>query len=146
MADFANERALLAAVRDRLDEWIYVARAEAFEELFEGSDPLLTDEEVRQLDRIDSRLSREEGRGLWGTDEYAIVAAGTIDEESAPRVVCTAHPQVPSPAYPGGDDVDEETRQRLDEALWEYCQRVLELTQQRLEEFVWSSDVATWEA
>lgn len=145
MATFANERELLEEVRNHLDEWIYAARSEAYEELFEGSDAILTDEEMRVLDRLDSQLSRSEGRGLWGTDEYAVVPTGAIDEESPPRVVCTAHPQIPARAYPGGD-LEGASRQDLEEALWEYCQRVLEVTQQRLEEFVWSADVATWDA
>lgn len=145
MADFENERELLRAVRDRLDGWIREARERAYAEVFGGDDAVVSDEELRELDRIDSRLSREEGRGLWEADEYGIVQTGTLDEESTPRVVCTSHPQLPTTAVPGGRSLDDATRTTLNDALWEYSQRVVELTQERLEEFVWSADVATWE-
>lgn len=145
MAEFEHERELLRAVRDRLDGWIREARERAYGEVFEGDDAVVSDEERRKLDRIDSRLSREEGRGLWQADEYGIVQTGTLDEESTPRVVCTSHPQLPTTAVPGGQTIDEATRAALNDALWEYSQRVVELTQERLEEFVWSADVATWE-
>lgn len=42
--------------------------------------------------------------------------------------------------------LDAATKTKLDDALWEYSQRIVEITQQRLEEFVWSADVATWNA
>lgn len=145
MPKFETERDLLRAIRDRLDGWIYEARTEAFEELFEGSDPVLSSEELLLLDRLDSRLSREEGQGLWDADGYAVIETGTLDEENTPRVVCTTHPQVPEYGYPGDETLDDATRTALNDALWEYCQRVVELTQQRLEEFVWSADVAPQE-
>lgn len=144
MTEFETERELLSTLRDRLDEWVYEARTEAFEELFEGSDAIISEEELRLLDRLDSRSSREQGQGLWGSDEYAILQTGTLDEESTPRVVCTTHPQIPEYAHPGDETLDDATRARLNDALWEYCQRVVELTQKQLEAFVWSADVATW--
>lgn len=146
METFENERRLIAAIRDRLDGWLYEARERAYAELFEGPDAALSEEELRLLDRIDSRLSREEGRGLWGGDEYGIVPTGTMDEESTPHVVCTTHPQLPEQAYPGAGTLDDELRAKLNEALWDYCERVAELAQQELEEFVWSARVETWES
>ncbi|MFA9518652.1 hypothetical protein ACERIT_15830 [Halopenitus sp. H-Gu1] len=144
MAEFETERELLSVVRDHVDEWVSEARTEAFEELFEGPDTNVSEGELQLLDRLDSRLSREEGQGLWDADEYAIVQTGTLDEESTPRVVCTTHPEIPERAYPGEEAFDAATRATLNETLWKYCQRVVELTQQRLDEFVWSADVATW--
>lgn len=144
MATFENERQLLEAVRDRLDGWLYEAREQAFEELFEGPDARLSEEELKVLDRIDSNLSREEGQGLWNGDEYGIVSTGQLDEESTPHVVCTTHPRLPEQAYPRTGTIDDELRATLDDALWEYCERVVELTQQQLEEFVLSADVETW--
>ncbi len=144
MATFANERELLAEVRDRLDGWLYRSRADAFSELFDGPDAKLSDEELQLLDRLDSRWSREHGQGLWDADEYAVVPTGTMDEESAPQVVCTTHPRLPEEGYPGVETLDAETRERLNDALWEYAERVVELTQQELDEFVWSVDVETW--
>ncbi|TYL36513.1 hypothetical protein CV102_22075 [Natronococcus pandeyae] len=144
MPTFATELEVLEEVRDRLDGWLYRARERAFSELFEGEDALLTEEELRLLDELDSRLSREQGRGLWDADDYGIVPTGTIDEESTPRVVCTTHPQLPADGYPGEETLDATTKKKLNDALWEYSQRVVELTQQELEEFVWSADVETW--
>lgn len=144
MVEFPHERALLEAVRSRLDEWVFEARERAYEDLFEGPDPRLSESELRQLDALDSRLTREEGRGLWGEDSYGIVQTGTMDEESTPQVVCTNHPQIPAFNYPGEDSIDEATRTALNEALWEYGERVVDYVQHDLEEFVWSAEVATW--
>ena len=145
MTTFENERALLEEVRDRLDGWLYRSKGRAFSELFEGDDALLSEEELRLLDRLDSQLSREQGRGLWDGDDYGVVPTGTIDEESTPRVVCTTYPRLPREGYPGAETLDATTRKKLDDALWEYSQRVVELAQQDLEEFVWSADVETWD-
>lgn len=145
MTEFESERELLRAVRERLDGWIYDAREEAFEELFEGPDAVLTEAQLRLIDRVDSRKSREEGQGVWGSDEYGIVRTGMLDEESTPRVVCTNQPRIPALAYPGDETLDNDTRAELNDALWQYHQRIVELVQQRLEEFVWSADVATSE-
>ena len=41
--------------------------------------------------------------------------------------------------------MDDVTRRRLDETLWEYCERVVELAQAELEAFVQSSEVETWQ-
>ena len=144
MATFKAERELLREVRERLDGWLDEARERAFTDLFESPDAALSNEELRSLDRIDSALSREQGQGLWNGDEYGIVPTGTLDEESVPHVVCTIHPQLPEYSYPGEESLDDETRNTLNDALWNYCERVVELTQQKLEEFVWSADVETW--
>lgn len=144
MPEFSDERELVRAVRRRLDEWLYDARERAFNDLFEGPDAVLTEAELRRLDRLDSALSRREGEGLWNRDEYGIVPTGTMDEESAPHVVCTVHPQIPEYGVPGGEPIDEATRKKLNEALWDYAERVTELVQQEIEEFVWSADVDTW--
>lgn len=144
MATFTNELELLEEVRDRLDGWLYRSKERAFAELFEGDDALLTQDEVQLLDGLDSRLSRERGQGLWDADDYGIIPTGTMDEESTPRVVCTTHPQLPEDGYPGEGTLDAETQKKLNDALWEYSQRVVELTQQELDEFVWSADVETW--
>jgi len=144
MAEFKNERELLREVRERLDGWLYEVREQAFADLFCGPDAILSDGELRLLDRTDSTLSREQGQGLWNGDEYGIVPTGTMDEESVPHVVCTIHPQLPEYGYPGDESIDDETRERLNDALWDYCERVAELAQHELEEFVWSAEVDTW--
>lgn len=129
-------RELLGRARRRLDEWTYEARERAYEELFEGEDPLLTEADLARLDRIDSELTRRDGQGLWGADEYGIVATGVLDEDSSPQVVCTYHPEVPEYAYQGAESLEEEVRREYDEALWTYCERVVENLQERLDSFV----------
>jgi len=83
VSDFANERELTQAARDRLDEWLYVA----------------------------------------------------CDEEDVPQVVCTDHPQIPDTGYSGLTGVGDDVRDRLNDALWDYCERVAERIQQKVDEF-----------
>lgn len=144
MPRFENARQLLRAIDERLDGWVHEARSAAYSERFEGPDAALSDEELARLDRVDSRLSREHGEGLWGEDAYAVVPAGAIEEESTPHVVCTYYPQIPEYVLRGDAWIDEEERRRFNRALWEYAERVLELVQAELESFVWSSEVETW--
>lgn len=141
MVPFESERELLQAVRDRLDDWLYPARAAAYEALFEGPEPALSAAELRTLDAIDSRLAREEGMGLWGADTYDVVETGTLDEETTAHVVCTNHPQLPSDGYPGVETLDDETRARMNGALWDYSEQVVERLQHELERFDWSAAV-----
>lgn len=139
MDEFDNERDLVRAARDRLDEWLYVAREEAYRELFEGDEAALSEEELRRLDRLDSAASRETGDGIWGSDSYGIVHASAADEEDVPQVVCTYHPQLPQAGYGNLTGLDDDLRERFNEALWEYCERVAELVQEEVAEFYWST-------
>lgn len=139
MKAFDNERELVQAVRERLDEWLYVAREEAYRELFEGENPALSEADLRRLDRLDSESSRQTGDGLWGSDRYGIVHASAADEEDVPQVVCTYHPQVPEAGYGGLTGLDDATRDEINDALWSYCERVAELVQQEVDEFYWSA-------
>lgn len=132
-----NDRQLVRDVRDRLDEWVAGARAEAFEAFFAGEDAVLTEAELGDLDRIDSEMSRQNRDGLWGTDQYGIVASGVIDDEAPPAVVCVYHPEVPEDfVYDGPGGIDDETEERLNDALWDYCERVADLVQSDLDEYV----------
>lgn len=144
MPHFDDARQLLAATRDRLDGWIYEARREAYAELFEASEPVLSADEVATLDRLDSQLRRTTGTGVWGENEFGIAPAGAIEEESVPRVVATYYPQIPASVHDGTAPIDEESRARFNDALWSYTERVVELVQERLEAFVWSSEVDAW--
>lgn len=143
MTPFTDERALHRAVGSNLDEWLSAARAEAYTGLFEGDDASLTEDELRFLDQLDSRLAREQGQGVWGGDTYGIVQTDTLDEESVPHIVCPNHPQLPEHGFPGPETLDD-TRAALNDALWEYCERVVEHAQHELEEFVWSAEVESW--
>lgn len=137
MADFPDERQLVLRARSRLDEWTRRARSEAYTELFEGDDAVLSPEEVRLLDALDSELERQGGDGVWGTDQYGIHTAGTSSSDTSLGVVCVYHPQITKDSVlRGGDDLDDEAEERLNAALWTYSERVATLVEEQLHEFV----------
>ncbi|MFC6787009.1 hypothetical protein ACFQFH_14320 [Halobaculum halobium] len=137
MADAPDRRQLVLEVRSQLDEWTARARSEAYAELFEGDDPVLSAEELRLLDAIDSRLERHGGDGVWGTDQYGIHSADDGQSTDALGVVCVYHPQVTSDSVLRGlDDLDDETEERINAALWTYAERVTERIDERLDEYL----------
>jgi hypothetical protein len=137
MAEFPDERQLTLQARSELDQWARSARLEAYAELFEGDDPILSPAEVQLLDALDSELERQGGDGVWGTDEYGIHTAGTSSSGSSLGVVCVYHPQITEDSVlRGPDELDDETEERLNAALWQYSERVATLIEAELEEFV----------
>ncbi|UPM45245.1 DUF7539 family protein [Halocatena salina] len=94
MAGFPDERQLVVRARSQLDQWTKSARIEAYAELFEGNDPILSPEEVYLLDALNSELERQGGDGVWGTDQYGIHTAGTTRSDSSVGIVCVYHPQI----------------------------------------------------
>lgn len=137
MAEFPDERQLLLEVRSQLERWTNDARTEAYDELFEGTDPILTVEERRLLDAIDSAMERQGGDGVWGTDQYGIHTAGTSSSDTSLGVVCVYHPQITSDSVLRGvDELDDETEERLNAALWQYSERVATLIEDELDEYV----------
>lgn len=137
MAELPDERQLVMRARSRLDEWTETARMEAYTELFQGDDPVLPPEEVQLLDAIDSAVERAGGDGVWGADQYGIHTAGASRSETPLGVVCVYHPQITSDSVlRGGDDLDDETEERLNAALWTYSERVATLVEAKLDEFV----------
>lgn len=137
MVEFPDERQIVLRARSQLDQWTRDARGEAYAELFEGDDPVLSPEEVQLLDALDSELERQGGDGVWGTDRYGIHAAGTASSEASLGVVCVYHPQITRDSVlRGGDDLDDETEERLNAALWRYSERVATLIEAKLDEFV----------
>ncbi|WP_435102530.1 DUF7539 family protein [Halarchaeum sp. P4] len=137
MAEFPDERQLVLQARSRLDQWTKRARMEAYAELFDGDDPLLSPEEVRLLDALDSELEREGGDGVWGTDQYGIHTAGTSSSDTSLGVVCVYHPQITKDSVlRGADELDDETEERLNAALWQYSERVATRIEEKLHEFV----------
>jgi hypothetical protein len=143
MVTNSNQRALLEQARQRLDEWRYVARDRAYSEMFERPGAVLSDAELRQLDRIDSRLAREIDEGLWGADEYGIIQNGAAGNDPGFRVVCTSHPGIPYEGYRGLQSLDEATREQFNDVLWDYCRQVAEYIQDQLDEFVRESAEST---
>jgi hypothetical protein len=110
---------------------------EAYAELFEGDDPILSPEEVQLLDALDSELEREGGDGVWGTDKYGIHTAGASRSDASLGVVCVYHPQITKDSVlRGADDLDDDTEERLNAALWQYSERVATLIEAELDEFV----------
>ena len=81
------------------------------------------------------RTVRRGGDGLWGTDQYGIHTAGGSDASLG--VVYVYHPQTTSDSVlRGRDDVDDETEERLNAALWQCSERVATLVKDDLHEFV----------
>jgi hypothetical protein len=135
MALTDTERALLRRAQNRLEEWKFEARDRAYAELFGGGDAAVSEAELATLDRIDSELTRASGTGLWDADEYGIVATGSFDR-APPEVVCTYHPEIPFEGYRGEGSLSDETRDELNDVLWEYAERVAELVQAELTAFL----------
>jgi len=136
MAEFPDERQLVLQARSQLDQWTRNARMEAYTELFEGDGPLLSTEEIQLLDALDSELEREGGDGVWGTDQYGIHTAGTSSSDTSLGVVCVYHPQITKDSVlRGPDDLDDESEERLNAALWQYSERVATLIEEQLHEF-----------
>jgi len=137
MTEFPEERQLVLQARSHLTEWTNSARTTAYEELFEGEEPLLTEEELRLLDALDSELERQGGDGVWGTDQYGIHTAGSASTDAALGVVCVYHPQITRDSVlRGADDIDDETEERLNAALWRYSERVATLVEKELHDFL----------
>ena len=137
MVELPDERQLVVRARSQLDEWTRSARREAYAELFEGDDSILSPEEMRLLDALDSELERQGGDGVWGTDQYGIHTAGTTSADTSLGVVCVYHPQITNDSVlRGADDLDDETEERLNAALWQYSERVATLVEAQLDEFV----------
>ncbi|RBI62136.1 hypothetical protein DMJ13_09630 [halophilic archaeon] len=137
MAEFPDERQLVVRARSQLDQWTSSARIEAYAELFEGDDSILSPEEVQLLDALDSELERRGGDGVWGTDRYGIHTAGPSGSDTSLGVVCVYHPQITSDSVlRGRDSLDDETEERLNAALWQYSERVATLIEEELDEFV----------
>lgn len=144
MAEFPDERQLVLSARSHLEEWTNGARRRAYRELFQGDDPLLTPQELQLLDTLDSALERGGGDGVWGTDQYGIHTAGTTSSGESLGVVCVYHPQITSDSVlqvvEGVDDLDDETEERLNAALWRYSERVATLIERELDELVERSE------
>ena len=137
MAEFPDERQLVLRARSQLDQWTKSARMEAYAELFEGDDPILSPKEVQLLDALDSELEREGGDGVWGTDQYGVHTAGTSSSDTSLGVVCVYHPQITKDSVlRGPDDLDDETEERLNAALWRYSERAATLIEEALDEFI----------
>ncbi|MCU4926709.1 hypothetical protein OB905_12065 [Halobacteria archaeon AArc-dxtr1] len=135
MGSTAIDRQQVRRARDHLPKWISEARERAFVELFAGPDSAVTDGELAVLDAIDSDLTRQDGIGLWGADEYGIAAGDRLNTD-APLVVCTYHPEIPYEGYRGTESLDEATREELNDVLWDYCERVADLVSAELATFL----------
>lgn len=132
-----HERELVRRAQSRLAKWATSARAEAYGELFDGDDAILSADEVSLLDALDSEMERRGGDGLWGTDQYGVHTAGPGGSDAALGVVCVYHPQITSDSViRGADRLDDETEERLNAALWRYAERVASLVEADLEAFV----------
>lgn len=137
MVEFPDERQLVREAQSQLERWSNRARTTAYAELFEGDDPILSADELQRLDALDSAMERQGGDGVWGTDQYGIHTTGITSTDTSLGVVCVYHPQITrDTVLRGSDDLDDETEERLDAALWRYCERVATLVEEALDEFI----------
>lgn len=137
MAELPDERQLILEARGHLERWTNSARMAAFEELFEGDEPILSAEDRQLLDALDSALERQGGDGIWGTDEYGIVTAGDTKRDTKLGVVCVFHPQITTDSVlRGADELDDEAEERLNAALWTYSERVATHIERELDAYV----------
>lgn len=137
MAEFEDERQLVIRAESQLDGWTRSARSQAYTELFEGDDAVISPEEVVLLDALDSELERQGGDGVWGTDRYGIHTEGISGSDTALGVVCVYHPQITeNSVLRGRDGLDDETEERLNAALWRYSERVASIVEEKLHAFV----------
>ncbi len=133
MVELSDERQLIVRAESKLQQWTNRARMEAYSELFESEEPILTVEELQLLDALDSALERQGGDGVWGTDQYGLHTGS----ERPLGVVCVYHPQITEDSVLSGEDgIDDETEERLNAALWRYSERVATLIEAELDEFV----------
>ncbi|WP_277554348.1 DUF7539 family protein [Halobaculum limi] len=131
------DRQLVHEVRSQLDGWTTSARSEAYTELFEGDDPILSTEELRLLDAVDSLLERHGGDGVWGTDQYGVHADSSGPASDSLGIVCVYHPQVTRDSVLRGvDDLDDRTEERINAALWTYAERVTDIIERELDEYL----------
>lgn len=135
MTPTATDRERLRRAREQLDAWTADARRQAYTELFEGSDARLSESDRRTLDRIDSALTREDGVGVWAADEYGIAASAQVGPDE-PTVVCVSHPELPFEGVRGAGSLSDSVRDRLNDALWDYAERVAELLQDDLDAYL----------
>ena len=137
MDEVPDERQSVLRARSHLEQWTNRARTAAYAELFDGDESILTADELRLLDALDSELERQGGDGVWGTDQYGIHTAGTGSSDTSLGVVCVYHPQITTDSVLRGvDDLDDETEERLNAALWRYSERVATLIEADLDEFI----------
>ena len=140
MAAPITDRQVVRRARRRLDEWLYDARSRAFDDLFSGEDARLSGEELAALDRIDSTMNRQGRDGIWGTDQYGILPGAAVGDDGGPRVIPVYHPEIPDDFAHLGDRetgaFDDATEERLNDALWDYAERVAVYAQEDLDAFV----------
>lgn len=137
MAELPDERQLILEARANLERWTNGARTDAYEQLFEGDEPILSAEDRQLLDALDSVLERQGGDGIWGTDQYGIVTSADTIGDAKLGVVCVFHPQITADSVlRGADDLDDETEERLNAALWTYSERVATLIERELDAYV----------
>jgi hypothetical protein len=135
MDNVSDERQLVLEIQSQLEGWTNAARPVAYADLFEGDDALLTDDELTLLDAVDSAMERHGGDGVWGTDRYGVHTGGGSNRSIG--IVCVYHPQITRDSVLRGvDAVDDETEDRINEALWRYGERVASLVEDELDAYL----------
>jgi len=122
-------RGRMGEAEDRLPDWISNAVEEAQEQVFDGEK--LDEGDLREINEIDERLKRNGHGGLWGTVRYRIYTEEG-DDGDVVAIDTFGVPTIPPDADVG---IDEETRQRYNDALTEYGVVVSERVEEQFEEW-----------
>jgi len=136
MAELPDERQLVLGARSQLDRWTKSARREAYVELFDGDDPVLSPKRcncsMRSTRNWSDRAAMVSGdrsvrNSHDGDLEFEYLTRGGL------RLPSTDHHRFRPPRR---DDLDDETEERLNAALWKYSEHVATLIETQLNEFV----------
>lgn len=113
---------------DKLEDWIRSAVEEAQQEVFQGEDAVLDDDELRELTRIDEEMKRSGEGSLWGDVEYQIHRS---DDGESVALDTFGVPRVPEDV-----DVDDALRERLNDALSDYGVELSERVESQFESWL----------
>ncbi|MFP4174690.1 MAG: hypothetical protein ACLFSW_02800 [Halobacteriales archaeon] len=115
---------------DRLEDWIRNAVEDAQQEVF--GDGRLDDDDLRRINEVDETLKERDDGGLWGTVQYRIYVEETEDGDEVVSLDTFGVPSIP----PDIDlDVDEEKRERYNDALSDYGVVVSERVEEQFEDW-----------
>lgn len=114
----------------KLPEWMKKAVNEAQREMFAGDNARLEKEEIQKINQIHQELKEAGEEGIWGGVEYQINRKGdevVLDTFGAPLI--------PSDLSNISIDLEEDTRQRFNNALSEYGVRMGQKVEEQFEEW-----------
>lgn len=118
------------AAEGKLEDWIRNAVEEAQEEVFQGENAVLDEDELEQLARIDEQMKQSGEGSLWDGVEYQI---HRVEDEEGESVALDTFGV---PRLPEDVDVDDRLRRRLNDALSEYGVELSERVESQFESWL----------